>query len=138
MNVRIVKPAKEDWISITRLVLKCFPHHLLFPFLRNFYEYTLVAKLNGNVIGFANTMNWLGRMGSPYINYVCVDKKHQGKGIGKKLLEQILGLLKKKYSKVYLKVSFRKKEILGFYEKFGFKHVEHSFLRLGYIMCLNF
>ena len=110
----------------------------MFPFLKCFYEHTFVAKSHGKIIGFVNTMNWLGRRGLPYINYVCVDMNYRGNGVGKRLLEFMLETLKEKYSEVYLKVSFRKKNTLSFYEKFGFELIEQSFLRMGYVMCLDF
>lgn len=54
------------------------------------------------------------------IMWIAVDEDYQGKGIGKKLLNNFISLLKKEGAhKINLTVT--NKRNIGFYEKFGFK-----------------
>lgn len=60
----------------------------------------VVAEVQGKVVGYAwgqlaeRSSSVLSRLG--YIEEVCVDEKHRGKGIAKKLLEELAQLFRKK------------------------------------------
>jgi ribosomal protein S18 acetylase RimI-like enzyme len=59
-----------------------------------------------------------------YINYLLVDPKYQGKGIGSKLLLKV----KEKYqSYLYIVLISEGEETIKFYEKNGFKLTKNSF-----------
>ena len=59
-----------------------------------------------------------------YILTFFVDDKYQGQGIGKKLLNEVLALTKKKKAKhLYVDTQIKNKQALGFYLKNGFKKI---------------
>ena len=134
-----IKDAKgENWFEISKLVLKYFPQHFTFVFFRKFYEESLVAKKNGKIVGYVNTMNSLVLGKHPYINFLCVDKKYRGQGIGKALLKKLIARLEKNHEKVFLRVSWHKSKLIPFYKKLGFKFARYTVLPPGYLMSLEF
>jgi predicted N-acetyltransferase YhbS len=86
---------------------------------RKNFPVVLVAKENNKVVGtvslVANDTD-LRQDLYPVITMFVVDPKYRGQGIGRELMEAILGFCKQKFKRVFLITS-----LIGFYEKFGFK-----------------
>lgn len=62
-----------------------------------------------------------GLKNSVYIAELLVNEKHQGKGLGKKLLEQELEFLKDEFSTVVIRVWDENLPAINLYKKLGFK-----------------
>lgn len=71
-----------------------------------------------------------------YIQNICVDKCHRGKGIGSSLIDYYLEAAKRKnYQSVYLDVAFNNEKAKSLYERKGFTTVNKnkiSFLKDGF------
>ena len=79
----------------------------------------LIASLDSEIIGFISSSNSL--FGVAYIPTVAVDPAHQRSGIGKKILNQKLAVLKKQgMRKAWLLVTSINLPAITFYLKEGF------------------
>jgi ribosomal protein S18 acetylase RimI-like enzyme len=88
-----------------------------------------VAEENNNIMGFCITQKRsvkahpiLSDMVSMEIEDLCVDKKHQNKGAGKKLFEEVIKYSKENgISKIELSIWEFNKNAKEFYEHLGMK-----------------
>jgi len=100
------------------------------------------TQLATNVIGFSRVMQVLNREGLikkhhpkepfAYLWFIGVDPAQQGKGIGSKLLKDVINMNEKKERPIYLETSVDKN--LPWYKSFGFEIYQE--LNLGYNLFL--
>ncbi len=93
----------------------------------------IVAKLEGNVIGIVCIM-FLSRLNRKppemYIPELVIAKKHQGKGIGKKIIEYcVIFATKKKCHRIRLESGNQRTDSHKFYRKIGFEQSSLSFTK---------
>ena len=93
----------------------------------------LVAKLEGNVIGTVCIM-FLSRLNKKtlemYIPELVITKNHQGKGIGRKIIEYCVYLAtKKKCHRIRLESGNQRADSHRFYRKIGFEQSSLSFTK---------
>ncbi len=81
-----------------------------------------VVEMDGKIVGFSATFEEDGR---GTVGAVYVLPEHQGKGIGKLLLQKILDF-RKNSKELCLKVATYNKNAINFYKKFGFQIVHGS------------
>jgi ribosomal-protein-alanine N-acetyltransferase len=96
-----------------------FPKEYLLELSKKWPEGFLVAKLDGEILGYI-----IGEknMDSGIIISIAVKKDLRGKGIGRKLTEKLLENFKKEgISVVFLHVREENKEAINFYRALGFK-----------------
>jgi ribosomal protein S18 acetylase RimI-like enzyme len=90
---------------------------------------SLVACSGNEIVGFCYTCNWRG---TPLIWDFAVPKLHQGKGIGKFLLGNVLTKLQNKgYNQVGLFVTQANNISKKLYKSFGFQTNPCSLLRMS-------
>lgn len=82
----------------------------------------LVAEKENQIIGFATFFpayySWIGK--SMYLDDLYVVEAFQGNGIGKKLIEEVIGIAKADgYKKVRWQVSNWNSKAIAFYKKLG-------------------
>lgn len=100
-----------DWISAN------YPERLMKAL--NNCETVITAWDNEQLIGLVNAID--DSELTAYVHYLCVRPEYQGKGIGKKLLEQV----KEKYNDyLYLILIAENDSLIKFYEKNGLDKVE--------------
>lgn len=80
-------------------------------------DLVVTARYQGKLIGFATVLTD-GSMFA-YISLLEVLPKHQGKGVGRKLLQTVVSRL----SHLYSIAAITDPEIVGFYEKLGFEEI---------------
>lgn len=93
----------------------------------------LVAKLDGNVIGVVSIM-FLSRLNRKtpemYIPELVIAKNHQGKSIGRKIIEHCIDLaIKKKCHRIRLESGNQRIDSHRFYRKMGFEQSALSFTK---------
>ena len=87
------------------------------------YHTILVIEENGQLIGFGDM--WIypefGHAGySAYLHNFFVKKEYQGKGLGKKLLGELISLAQnKKATAFHITTSFKNKNAIALYKKMG-------------------
>ena len=87
------------------------------------YHTILVIEENGQLIGFGDV--WIypefGHAGySAYLHNFFVKKEHQGKGLGKKLLGELITFAQnKKATAFHITTSFKNKNAIALYKKMG-------------------
>ena len=71
------------------------------------------------------------RMKKPhyYLNMIGVDPEYQGRGIGKKILHEVIALVKKDNRSAGLGLDTENKYNLDFYKSFGFKLISDTQLK---------
>ncbi|MGQ9726453.1 MAG: GNAT family N-acetyltransferase [Candidatus Bathycorpusculaceae bacterium] len=125
-KVIIRKMRKDDLTVISELAMLANPHatrekysqHILEE-LRENPDLSFVAVYNGKIIGYvqADICN-----DEAVLEDIVVDREHQGKGIGKKLLKRVLKALKKREVKVVLaEVHYKCASAIPFYYKHHFR-----------------
>lgn len=95
-------------------------------------QYLQLVAVGGNEVVGLITMSWRLNLYSEG-NMACIDdlvvaKKHRNKGIGEKLVQEVLKVCKaKKLTGVYLISAFHRKGAHIFYKKLGFKKDSFQF-----------
>jgi len=84
----------------------------------------IVVEYNGRIIGFI-----IGVLTSPHsgrILMIGVSPKHRGKGMGSRLIEELLQeFINRNISYVDLEVSTDNEKAISFYHKHGFRIIDH-------------
>ncbi len=85
----------------------------------------LVALKNGKLIGDAFALRGIQRNHDKVAFGISVSRKHRGKGLGKKLLQETIKLAKKKFKPkiIYLNVVAGNKPAHQLYKKLGFREI---------------
>ena len=100
-----------DWISAN------YPERLMKAL--NNCETVITAWDNEQLVGVINEID--DSELTAYVHYLCVRPDYQGKGIGKKLIEQV----KEKYNEyLYLILIAENDSLINFYEKNGLEKVK--------------
>ncbi|MBI3051884.1 GNAT family N-acetyltransferase [Candidatus Woesearchaeota archaeon] len=134
-RISITKPDKGDFEDIFPLLKQLWENKplngkkLKEVFLRGLesvnQEYFIV-KLNGGIIGFASLTikNNLWQEGNlAHIDELIVDQQFRKRGVGTKLLEQIIATAKERECKrIELDSAFHRKEAHAFYKIKGFEN----------------
>ena len=85
-------------------------------------EETLVYEIDKEVIGFGVASLNKGRMRNPEISLIFIKGNFRGKGIGSKIMKELLKWLKKNHcKKVVVSTSVENKASIKLNKKFGFK-----------------
>ncbi len=130
----IEKPNQQDFLEIFPLLKQLWPdkefskeklNDVFDKGLYNSHQAYLVAKYEEKIVGFASlTIKdslWdEGKLG--HINELVVDRFYRNKGVGKKLLEEIIKIAKEKScERIELDSAFRRKKAHLFYKSQGFE-----------------
>lgn len=147
MNIEVYEYKKNDFSQVKNLLLECFAvsndpikdslinhfsdSNMVFDFSDNFCG--IVAKSGSSVVGFLLfTMVLDPILNNNYclIDYVCVTKKYQGKGIGTMLINQA-EVLARKRNCIYMQLSASRFRISAhaLYKKCGFVIRESDMFR---------
>jgi len=97
-----------------------------------------VVELDGKIVGFSATYKDKGKN---LVGAIYVLPEHQGKGIGKILLQKVLDFLKDS-KEIWLEVASYNKNAINFYEKSGFHIVpgtegEHEIIEGKFIPTIE-
>ena len=132
----IIRPAQtKDFTQIMSLLPQLWPKRKLNPAaIKKVFNkqlkipnthYLHVAEHNKKVVGFIS-FSWRlniyseGLIGR--IEELIIDKKYRNKGIGGKMVKDVIAICKKKkINYLYLTSAFRRKEAHKFYENLGFE-----------------
>ena len=89
---------------------------------------SFVAELDGKVVGFLITYILYGGFGlekSAWIGLFGVDPKHMGRGIGKRMAEEVFGVFRKiNIKNVFTSVKWDSTDLLSFFKSLGFDRCE--------------
>lgn len=89
-----------------------------------------IAKISDEIVGFiVCDKDWFSKYEGRVVGAIhefVVDKRYQGKSIGKKLMDKCLCYLSKYNDKIELWVGEKNKKAIKFYEKYGFRVAEQS------------
>ncbi|NJE13191.1 GNAT family N-acetyltransferase [Thermococcus sp. LS2] len=84
-----------------------------------------IAKIGDEIVGFiVCDKDWFSKYEGRVVGAIhefVIDKRYQGKSIGKKLMEKCLCYLSKYNDKIELWVGEKNKKAIKFYEKYGFR-----------------
>jgi len=84
-----------------------------------------IAKIGDEIVGFiVCDKDWFSKYEGRVVGAIhefVVDKRYQGKSIGKKLMDKCLCYLSKYNDKIELWVGEKNKKAIKFYEKYGFR-----------------
>ena len=98
---------------------EAYPYHALAELMLSFGHLFLVAKLNGRVVGYVSA-TLVG--GHGHIVSIAVLPEHWGRGIGSRLLGEVLRRLEDGGAKrVFLEVRVDNHRAIRLYRKFGFR-----------------
>lgn len=130
--MKIVKATSKDIPEISRIFMEefnknpyneCWDKDTSKEKIKRYFKKSLVLVAEEkNLVGFliGSTDNW-GKTEWGYIDEICVDSKHQGKGTGKMLVDAFTKILEKKgIHKIWLMTN-AKSNAYKFYDKIGFK-----------------
>jgi ribosomal protein S18 acetylase RimI-like enzyme len=102
---------------LRKMLLHLFPYSVFLP---------LVVSDQNNIVGFA-FLKIKKRLSNGHFSAelgIVVDEAHRGKGLGSKLMENLLKLAQQEnVSEVFLTVLFDNMKAIQLYEKYGFKKV---------------
>jgi GNAT superfamily N-acetyltransferase len=134
-EVKIVKPQEEHFLGILSLLRQLWKdkalnerrlHEIFERGLSNDLQEFRVAMCNGRIVGFAsltikNSLWKEGYLG--HIDELVVDEKSRGKGVGTRLLDEMIKVSKERScKKIELDSAFHRKEAHKFYESKGFEN----------------
>lgn len=133
-KVSITAPTASDFSPIFSLLKELWPNDKLQKAkirkvftrgLKSGNQIYLIAKRNGNIVGFAEvlvTNDFKNQSYSASLQELVVSSKHAGQGIGKKLLDQAINVARSKSCGTISvsSASFRK-AAHALYERYGFK-----------------
>jgi ribosomal-protein-alanine N-acetyltransferase len=139
----LIRPfERKDLKDVYKIIEETFfrPWSIEEILLENIFSYKIVLDIDGKVVGFL-----FGEIifEEGNILMIAVDKRFQGKGFGKKLLNHFIKEAKeKKVRKVFLEVSVKNEPAIQLYKKSGFKvqSVRKRYYRNGddaYMMMLE-
>lgn len=86
------------------------------------FPIVLIAKENENIIGTISLVSndtQLRQDLYPVMSSLFIKEEYRNKGIGSKLVQEMINLAKEKFNKVYLLT-----HLDGYYERFGFQYIE--------------
>ena len=128
MNIRRYRP--DDLDSVVAIFRSNIPKYFgppeelgLHEFLRDYSEDYYVVELAGEVVGAGGIA--LNEDDTVSLCWGMVLEAHLGTGLGKALTEFRIGLSRERYSGRAM-VTSTSQHTEGFYEKFGFRTVEHA------------
>lgn len=128
---------KIRWMKSKDLeeVLRIEKENFKFPWKKGYFDYDLrrpntyclVAEANNKVVGYLVAWEVAEEL---HLANISVDKNYQKKGIGTKLMNEIITIARlRDIKKIYLETRVSNIVAQKFYQKFGFKY---SYLRKGY------
>ena len=123
--LEITKMELADLDKISSTLTSCFDdfwsYNILKSELENSNSKYIVAKLNGEIVGFAGIINTLDQM---EITNIVVKKDMRNQGIGNTLLNELINLtIASKINTIFLEVNSNNTYAIKLYEKNGFKQV---------------
>lgn len=123
--LEITKMELADLDKISSTLTSCFDdfwsYNILKSELENCNSKYIVAKLNGEIVGFAGIINTLDQM---EITNIVVKKDMRNQGIGNTLLNELINLtIASKINTIFLEVNSNNTYAIKLYEKNGFKQV---------------
>ncbi len=133
LKIRKIKPedAKElerIQSQITKSTLKTDFHHIIQERLKKNEDVSLVAEINGRVVGYMICYLIYAGFGmdkSAWIVTFGIDPKFMGQGIGKKLAQEVFKIYKKMGIKnIYTSVRWDSVDLLSFFKTLGFDRSE--------------
>ena len=120
MKINVRKPRWADVPSLFRVASQAFLENARYPLdsfesLKTSWRY--VAEVDGELAGFLHGSVVDGKKNEVWINHLAVHPRHQGVGVGNRLMAAIeRDALRAGYTKTYTGTPFA----LGFYEKRGY------------------
>lgn len=124
-NIIIKEMTLSDLYEISKYLTTDFDDfwnvNILESELKNEFSKYIIAKLNDEIVGFAGVIDTVDQL---EITNIVVKKNFRKKGIGSKLLENLIMLAKKAgKEKISLEVNSTNLPAIKLYEKNGFKNV---------------
>lgn len=116
-------------------VLKIEKENFKFPWKKSYFEYDLkrpntyclVAEVNNKVVGYLIVWEIAEEF---HLANISVDKDYQRKGIGTRLMNEMIGIAQlRDIKKIYLETRVSNISAQNFYRKFNFKY---SYIRKRY------
>ncbi len=85
-------------------------------------NYWIIAENNGEIIGFGQS--WIKRKNLGIVESVYTDRKHRKKGVGKKIVLELIKWLKKNHiNNIETRVHLKNKPSIKLHKKLGFKPI---------------
>ncbi len=130
-EIVITRMTEEDLDTVMRIERENFKfpwnRELFLSDLNKRFAHCLTAKKKGEVLGYIIIFQTLDEF---HLANIAVDQRHQRKGIGTKLMQEMLKIAQeKKIKNIFLEVRRSNLPAQKFYERFGFFH---SYTRRGY------
>lgn len=124
-NIIIKEMTLSDLYEISKYLTTDFDDfwnvNILESELKNEFSKYIIAKLNDEIVGFAGVIDTVDQL---EITNIVVKKNFRKKGIGSKLLENLIMLAKEAgKEKISLEVNSTNLPAIKLYEKNGFKNV---------------
>ena len=130
-NLQIRKISAEDASDISQIqsaITKSSPtidfRHIIEQQVRKDEDVSFVAEVDGRVVGYMISYILFGGFGlekGAWIATLGVDPKFMGRGIGKKLAEEILAVYREKgINDIYTSVRWDSVDLLSFFKTLGF------------------
>ena len=125
MNITIEKMSASHTAKLALIEKECFStpwsENALKEELENNYARFLVAVCEGEISGYIGAHNILGEV---YITNVAVAKKYRRKGIGEKLIKNLVSLCESENAEfITLEVRESNTAAISLYKKMNFKEV---------------
>jgi ribosomal-protein-alanine N-acetyltransferase len=131
-EIKIREFKLSDLSQIVKLERECFkdPYNR-FVFLilyKIFPKGFLVAEIDGKIVGYISLIKFRSKAS---LVSVAVSKSFRRRGIGERLVREVIERVKGKVKAVELEVRISNKEAISLYEKIGFvtiKRIKHYYL----------
>lgn len=125
MNITVEKMGETHIKKLADIEKECFStpwsENALREELENSHARFLVAVCDGEVSGYIGAHNILGEV---YITNVAVSEKHRRKGMGEKLINNLISLCESENAEfITLEVRESNKPAINLYKKMNFKDV---------------
>lgn len=144
MNIKITKATPEDMAGIIEMIKQICDYHCSFDkYYKPFAKYSnlekevlgslkdkntivLLAKVDKKIIGYCvggvgNAPSYAQKIKIGYIYTVIINDEHRGKGVGKKILDELMKWFKnKKIKNIELEVDARNKLGIDFWKNNNF------------------
>ncbi len=114
--------------NVYRLEISCFKHpyppQLLYMYMVLYPELFLVSELDGKIVGYVCGV--VRKDGYGHIVSICVDPNYRGRGIGRRLMEEIERVFRELFDICRYRLEVRVSNVpaIKLYEKLGFKIVK--------------
>ncbi len=135
VRVSFYRPKKRDFRKLLGLLRQLWPGRKYKDIKEEFHKdriskHFIVAKKSRKIVGFATVKpRFFGLV--LHLNELVVNRKHRGKGIGKRLLARVVKVAKKKSCKfVLLTSAVRRKRAHKFYRANRFKAIYNVLYRV--------